>query len=94
MKLNYLLWLVFQQAKLDGKLIEKPSGKMYGWHAAIVEGYDFNENCLFCKNSWGGTTAEPRFNLKPSATHKCHFTHVYFTLKSIKGKTNKTFHFI
>lgn len=76
----------------QGGLTEKPKGKMDGWHAAIVEGYDFNENCLICKNSWGGTTAEPRFNLKPSATHKCYFTHVYFTLNSIRGKTNKTFH--
>lgn len=75
----------------EGELIEKQEGEKDGSHAAIVEGYDFDKKCLICKNSWGSKTAAPRFNLKPSATHSYYFTHVYFTLSSIKGKTNKTF---
>ena len=75
----------------NGELIEKAEGSKDGSHAAVVEGYDFEKRCLICKNSWGGNTAEPRFNLKTSATHGFHFTHVYFTLDSIKGKTTKSF---
>ena len=72
----------------EGELIEKPKGKIDGSHAAIIEGYDFDKKCLICKNSWGARTAAPRFNLRPSATHSYYFTHVYFTLSSIDGKTN------
>lgn len=61
------------------------------WHAVIVEDYDFDKKCLIYKNSWGAETAEPRFNLIPSATHSYYFTEVYFTLDSIKEKTNKKF---
>ena len=74
-----------------GELFEKPEGEADGSHATVVEGYDFDRKCLICKNSWGSRTAEPRFDLKPSATHKHYYTLIYFTLDSIKGKTLKKF---
>lgn len=35
----------------EGNLIEKQEGEMDEWHAAVVEGYDFDKKCLICKNS-------------------------------------------
>ena len=75
----------------NGKFLEFPGGEANGWHDALVEGYDLEKDCMICKNSWGGETAEPRFDFTASAAHDFRFTRVYFTLKSIQGKTNKEF---
>lgn len=76
-----------------GQLLEKANGeRTQDSHAALVEGYDFNNDHMICKNSWGGKTARPRFDFIPEAAHYCSFTKVYFTLDSIKGKTNLEFH--
>lgn len=72
----------------SGQLLNHPGGRANSYHAALIEGYDFIKDCLICKNSWGGVTAQPRFDFTPSAAHDCSFTLVYFTLGSIKGLTN------
>lgn len=72
----------------SGQLLNYPGGKPNDYHAALIEGYDFNKDCLICKNSWGGVTAQPRFDFTPSAAHDCTFTLVYFTLESINGLIN------
>lgn len=69
----------------NGKLLRRPQGPEDGWHASIIEGYDFNQKCFICKNSWGGISAKPRFDIIETATHDCEFTVVYFTLDSIRN---------
>lgn len=74
-----------------GSLKYFPYGQADGWHAALVEGYDFSSYAMICKNSWGGRTASPRFYLLSSALHDYYFIQVYFTLSSIQGKTSRPF---
>lgn len=74
-----------------GEFLEFPSGLANGSHSSLVEGYDLDKNCYICKNSWGGKTAEPRFDFTESAPHNCWFIRVYFTPESIVGKTSKFF---
>ena len=68
--------------------MKKPSGEADGSHSALAEGYDFEKNCIICKNSWGGVTSSPRFDFIPSAAHRCNFYVVFFTIDSIRGKIN------
>lgn len=75
----------------QGELMHKMNGLTDDSHAALVEGYDFEKDCLICKNSWGENSAEPRFNFVPEAAHGCYFIRVYFTMDSIEGKTNRIF---
>lgn len=63
----------------NGEFLEFPSGLASGSHFYI------------CKNSWGGKTAKPRFDFTESAAHNCRFIRVYFTPKSIVGKTSNLF---
>ena len=74
-----------------GELLKYPGGLEKGFHASLVEGYDIEKDCYICKNSWGNVTARPRFLFTKSAAHSCSFVKVYFTLDSIKGKTEKIF---
>jgi hypothetical protein len=76
----------------QGSLLEWPGGISDGWHATLVEGYDFEKNCAICKNSWGDRTAEPRFDLRFSALHDFKCIRVFFTIASISGKTTSEFH--
>lgn len=70
-----------------GSLLEKPIGKVSGYHACLVESYDFETGCLVLKNSWGKTeSTSDRFVTRWNCLHKPTYTHVYFTLNSIKGK--------
>ena len=75
----------------NGSLLEFPGGISHGWHASIVDGYDLEKDCAILKNSWGGESASPRFDFTASAAHDVQITRVYFTVESIKGKTNKVF---
>jgi hypothetical protein len=74
-----------------GSLLEKPPGSPNGWHATLVEGYDFRGSYVICKNSWGDRTATPRFKLRFEALHNFYCTRVFFTLESIRGKTTQQF---
>ena len=74
-----------------GNLLEYPGGIKDNRHAALIDGYDFDKKCFICKNSWGGVTAEPRFNFNEEACHDFYFVRVFFTLNSIKSKTSKKF---
>ena len=74
-----------------GELLIFPNGQSDDGHATLIDGYDLNLDCFVCKNSWGGFSAEPRFNFTPSAAHYCEFTVVYFTEQSIMGKTISNF---
>ena len=74
-----------------GNLLEYPGGIKDNRHAALIDGYDFDLKCFICKNSWGGVTAEQRFNFNEKACHDVYFVRVFFTLNSIKGKTSITF---
>lgn len=69
-----------------GSLVEKPPGDSDGWHSVLLEGYDLERDVCICKNSWGGITAEPRFECRPSATCNYRFVKLYWTLESIQGK--------
>jgi hypothetical protein len=68
----------------EGSLLEYPAGESKGWHATLVEGYDFEKDCAICKNSWGDRTATPRFDLLFSALHAFYCTKVFFTEESIR----------
>lgn len=37
-----------------GKLLKRSQGPEDGWHTSIIEGYDFDQKSLICKNSLGG----------------------------------------
>ena len=74
-----------------GELLTFPFGESDSAHAAFIDGYDLHLDCFICKNSWGGFSAEPRFNFTPSAAHYCDFTIVYFTEQSIAGKTKHNY---
>lgn len=74
-----------------GDLKWHPGGASCGGHGTLIEGYDLNKDCMIGKNSWGGEDAEPRFDFTPSACHWCYFYTVYFTIDSIRGKTNKKY---
>ena len=52
-----------------GELLWYHGGIEDGRHASYVDGYDLNKDCFICKNSWGGLTASPQFDLTPSAAH-------------------------
>ena len=60
-------------------------------HAILIEGYNRDLDCYYCKNSWGNKTATQYINFSEYAAHSCYFIKVYFTLDSIKGKTNKIY---
>ena len=72
----------------NGSFLEFPGGRATGFHAAVVEGYDFEKDCAILKNSWGGETASPRFDFTGSAAHETKIIRVFYTKESIKGKTN------
>lgn len=76
----------------NGNIVFRANGpKTEDSHSSIIEGYDLEHDTYICKNSWGGKTAKPRFELSKTGPHKCKFCRVYFTLDSIRGKTNKMF---
>lgn len=68
----------------SGSLLKYPGGKPDGSHAVLIEGYDLQKDCFICKNSWGGNSAEPRFDFTQSAAHHYRFIRVYFTERSIR----------
>jgi ubiquitin len=72
-----------------GELLERPRGRPNGWHAALLEGYDFDRDCIMAKNTWGDRTAQPRFALCLGALHDWYITRVSFTFASIRGKVVK-----
>lgn len=75
----------------NGSLLVKPPGEIDDWHASLLEGYDFQNNLYIVKNSWGGKSAKPRFDVDLKATHSYYFHKVYFTLDSIANKTTKNY---
>lgn len=84
--------MYFQRVKVgSGNFLTKAEGHEDGFHAALVEGYNFEKRYFICKNSWGNKTAEFRFNFVKKAAHWCKFIHVYFTMDSIRGKISKRF---
>ena len=70
-----------------GSLLRHPDGKEDGWHAALVEGYDFDKDCMICKNSWGGETATPRFDFDQFMAHDYYFVKVYCKDDNVDGKS-------
>ena len=79
------------QAVANGSLTKLPKGESNGWHATLIEGYDFEKDLFICKNSWGIQTAQDRFNVSIEALHDFYFVSVYWTIQSIQGKTIKQF---
>ena len=75
----------------NGSLLVKPPGDIDGWHASLLEGFDFKENLYIVKNSWGDQNATPRFDVNLKATHSYYFHKVYFTIDSIANKTTKQY---
>ena len=80
------------EAVAKGSLTERPDGESDGWHAVLMEGYDFDKGFYVCKNSWGIYTAADRFDVDLKALHGFYFVKVYWTLDSIEGKTIKQFY--
>lgn len=74
----------------NGSLLKRPQGDPYEWHATLVEGYDFNKDCMICKNSWAKTGAA-RFDLNQFMTDDYYFIRVYTDEDNIDGKTRSSF---
>ena len=74
----------------DGELIELPNGESNGWHSCIIEGYEFDKDCLICKNSWGNKESKPRFLLNPQAAHDYYIILVSCDNDEINKKTKKS----
>lgn len=67
----------------NGELLTRPEGPSNGvWHTVLLEAYDFKEDHVICKNSWG-PPAKGRFGLRFSALHDFNVVEVYYTLESI-----------
>lgn len=75
----------------NGSLLHKPGGEADGWHASLVEGYDFDKDCMIVKNSWGGETSEPRFDFDQFMAHDYYFVRVYCKDDNIDGKSPPKF---
>lgn len=76
----------------NGELLTKAKGEATEiGHASLVEGYDLENDCMICKNSWGDRNSQPRFDLRKSAVHYCFFTRVYYTNESIRGLVKNIF---
>jgi hypothetical protein len=72
----------------SGSLMEPAPGDPEGWHATLAEGYDFSEDCVWAKNSWGHAgTVKERFKFRFSAFPHCWHVLVFSTTVSIIGKT-------
>lgn len=77
------------KAVADGELLECPPGKSEGWHSCVVEGYDFDKDCLICKNSWRNEKESPRFLFNPQAATDCYAILVSKTPKNNEMKRNQ-----
>jgi hypothetical protein len=75
-------------AARNGSLMERPPGIPDRRHAVLAEGYDFAEDCIWAKNSWGHEReAKERFKCRFSAIHEWRHVLVFSTSVSIIGKT-------
>lgn len=66
----------------SGYLIEKPEGKESEFFVVYIKSYSLSGDYMICSFANGY-----EFGLRASATHKCEFTILYYTSKSIDGKT-------
>ena len=74
----------------NGSLLTRPKGAADGRHAALVEGYDFDKDCMICKNSQAKTGAA-RFDLNQFMLHDYLFYRIYLDEDNIDGKSNSKF---
>lgn len=71
---------------IKGDLTEFPGSDKTYYHAVLVDGYDFEHDCMICKNSFKAVKAAPRFNFKPSAAHDCYY---YVVSSDEKGEVKE-----
>lgn len=69
-----------------GSILTKPSGKPEGRHAALLEGYNLQDDHIWAKNSWGagGINHTGRFAVNWFMLEDVEFVQVYFTIESIQ----------
>jgi hypothetical protein len=72
----------------QGHLMDRAPGVAKGWHAVLAEAYELIEDYGEGKNSWGHANGtKERFKFRWEAFHDYKYIKVFWTLNSIRGKT-------